>query len=632
MLNNRKTGNPIHLPAVVHCLSLALVLVALVGKAMPKTPEGNRLVPIDPGKVTVAGEIGRRIDLTVGNNMLVVDVDKDFLQPFSEKNRISDLKHARRYVGLGKFIDALVSFSVYTKDPKVIALKDHVIGELLKTQLPNGYIGIFLPEYRIFTYWDLHEMVYIIDGLVADYEHFGNQASLEAARKLSDYIMQNRKSTDKPRKTGKLDTERAFIAVSQATGEKKYLDYAVEGMNLRHWHAPVAGHAYTFMNVCLAQLDLYGMKPDDKLLEQSRRVVDLLLAQDGLIASGSCTRKETFHSDQQLDGNLSETCATAYLIRLLHTMLSIEGDSTYSDVMERAIYNALFAAQLPDGRRLRYFTPLEGERPVYQWDTYCCPNNFRRIIAELPSMIYYRSEGGLVVSLYTSSSAVVPLGKELELKVRQQTDYPSSGKVVLWLEPSRPARFPLKLRIPAWCKEATVSVNGQKVERPVEGGTFFVFNRTWKPGDRVELDMPMPWRLVRGRKLQEGRVAILQGPVLFCLDPKRLVAMNPSLAKQINALPSGKEGLEERRASLSKTVRNLCLDPRSLGQAVKDETVRPGGLACPARAWSPGTPTTASPDLKLLLTEFADPGGEAVYFLVPNVSTAVRDELTKPEK
>lgn len=635
MLTSRRTFDGLAVRAVFQgVLAVGLLLVGTVAAAVSEDFKGNRLAPCDPSNIAVGGEIGRRIDLTVRNNVLALDVDKDFLQAFRERKRTDTLGHTQKYIGLGKFIDALVSFGVYTKNPEVIALKNHVVDELLKTQLADGYMGIFQSESRITAYWDLHEMVYLIHGLVADYEHFGNGASLEAAHKLADYIIQHRKSTDPPRKVGKLNTERAFIALSRATGENQYLDYGVAGMDLRNWHSPVKGHAYTFMNVCLAQLDLYAIAPDDELLKQSRQVVDRLLAQDALIVSGTCSWRESFHDDQRLDGHLGETCATAYLIRLLHTMLSIEGNSTYGDIMERAVYNALFAAQLPGGRRLRYFTPLEGKRPVYKWDTYCCPNNFRRIVAELPSMIYYRSkDGGLTVNLYTSSSAVVSLDKNLKLAVRQQTDYPHSGKVVLSLDPSRPARFPLQLRIPAWCRDAVVSVNGRKVEQPVAAGTFFVVDREWKPGDRVELDMPMSWRLVRGRKLQEGRVAVLRGPMLFCLAPQRLLALNPGPAKQYGwsmlkqDVPKGKK---DQQTSLAAAVRQLRLDPRSLRQPVKDDTVRPDGLACPAKAWSPGRAATEPPDLDVLLTESADPDGEATYFLVPDLSTAVDDELIEP--
>ncbi len=70
--------------------------------------------------------------------------------------------------------------------------------------------------------------------------------------------------------------------------------------------------------------------------------------------------------------------------------------------MDRTIYNTLFAAQSPDGRRLRYYSPVEGPRVYFEGDTYCCPCNYRRIVAELPQMVYYQQENGVTVNLYTS--------------------------------------------------------------------------------------------------------------------------------------------------------------------------------------------------------------------------------------
>jgi DUF1680 family protein len=598
------------------------ILFAVAFCSFPShTAAENQLAPVDPSKVDVDGEIGRRINVTIDNNLLAIDVDKDFLARFRPKEAVAKSPHTARYVGLGKLIDAAVTFAVHTKDPRVIELKNRLVDELIKTQLPDGYMGIFRPKDRVFALWDLHEMVYLIHGLLADYEHFGNKAALDSARKLGEYIMARRKGRQKPRAVGKLNTERAFIRLSRATGDKKYLDYAVDGMDLRNWSQPVKGHAYTFMNVCLAQLDLYDIKPDEKLLRQSKNVVDSLTVRDCLLVNGTCTVREGFHSNQKTTGHVGETCATAYLIRLLHRMLCIEGKSAYGDIMERATLNALFAAQLPDGRRLRYFTPVEGKRPIFGHDTYCCPNNFRRIIAELPQMIYYRSaDHGLAVNLYTPSSAKVSLDNDLTVKVRQETDYPNSGKVVLRLDPSRPAKFPLKLRIPAWCESASVSVNGKNLNNAVPGGDFFSITRRWEADDRVELNMPMKWRLVRGRKMQEGRVAVLRGPMLFCLNPKQLAATK-------SASPSGGEkGKNNRGQTLA---RNIRLDPRTLGAPVRDTTVQPNGLACPVKAWSPNRPLSDPPDLELLLTEFADPSGEVTYFLVPDAATTVDDELIR---
>ena len=78
-----------------------------------------------------------------------------------------------------------------------------------------------------------------------------------------------------------------------------------------------------------------------------------------------------------------------------------------------------------------------------------CPCNFRRIVAELPSMVYYRDDQGLAVNLYTPSQAECSLGDGLKVAVRQATDYPNSGRVVIGVNPTRAAEFALRLRIPA---------------------------------------------------------------------------------------------------------------------------------------------------------------------------------------
>ncbi|UCG46576.1 MAG: glycoside hydrolase family 127 protein [Phycisphaerales bacterium] len=528
---------------------VAALAVTIISLTFAQTCESSSMAPVSVRDVEVEGEIGRRINITIERNLLALDVERDFLRPFREK------KAAGGYIGLGKLIDATVRFTAHTNDDEVIAFKNRLVRETIKTQLSDGYIGVFVPDRRIATYWDLHEMVYIIQGLLSDYKYFDNRLSLDAARRLGDYIVKRRPGNAPPRSVGKLNTERAFIALSEATGEKRYLDYCVDGMDLRNWRSPVQGHAYTFMNLCIAQLDLYNIGPDDDLLGQSRRVVDFLTKDDGLVIAGTCSQKEGWHTNQDGRGNLGETCATAYLIRLLHNMLQIEGKAFYGDIMERAIYNALFAAQSPDGRRLRYFTPFEGRRLYYPRDTYCCPNNFRRITAELPGMVYYHADDGLAINLYTYSTAVVTLGNNVSLKVRTETDYPSSGKVVVYIDPSRPTNFALQLRIPRWCKKAKITVNKEEVKEAVNIGGFSSIDRQWKAGDRVELEMPMEWRLVRGRKIQKGRAAVMRGPLLFCLNPARQEAVYPIFG--------GQRG--QRAVELADLNEQLCKAIVSLG-------------------------------------------------------------------
>ncbi len=619
-------------PTFAFCALLVVVFLAAIAPASIAA-DSQKIVgvfaSIDPAHVKVDGEIGRRIDLTIHKNLLAIDVDSHFLAPFRRKqSRLFD------YIGLGKLIDASVSFAYYSRDPKVIALKDHLVNELIATQLADGYIGTFPEGARLRDVFDEHEIAYNIHALVDDYRRFHNQASLVAARKLADYLITNYKTataTRDPKLICKIDLERAMIALSEATADTRYQDYILNRDGLRNWHSPIDvvndgqyssgdGHAYTFMNNCLAQLDLYGQQPDASLLGQSHRVIDYLTKDDGLVITGTCSVTERFRNNQETRGDIGESCATAYFIRMLHHLLQLEGDTLDGDLMERAIYNSLFAAQSPDGRQLRYYTAIDGPRKYHPADTYCCPGNWRRIVAELPEMIYYRSaEGGLLVNLYTASTADVPLAGDLSVGLRQQTDYPNSGKVVLTVDPTRPAEFPLKLRIPRWCPSATVSVNGQPAGGPAKPGDWYSIKRVWKSGDVVTLDMPMKPRLVRGRKLQAGKVAVMRGPLVFCLSPSRQAA-------KYSVYAGHGANAEEVQRTAVEAIANTKFDWTTLSGPVPDPTIRPDGVALQVRAWGPTSDRTKPADLTLSLSEFIDPTGQATY-LPADPKLGVDDEL-----
>ena len=118
-----------------------------------------------------------------------------------------------------------------------------------------------------------------------------------------------------------------------------------------------------------------------------------------------------------------------------------EGDALYGDLMERVIFNTLFGAQSPQGRHLRYYTAFDGPRHYFPQDAYCCPNNYRRGVAALPDHIYYRVGDGLAVNLYTESSTEAALDGGLTVKIRQETKYPSEGRVAGTSIPPRPRNF-----------------------------------------------------------------------------------------------------------------------------------------------------------------------------------------------
>jgi hypothetical protein len=84
---------------------------------------------------------------------------------------------------------------------------------------------------------------------------------------------------------------------------------------------------------------------------------------------------------------------------------------------------------------------------------------------------------------------------------------------------TQPKEYTLYVRIPGWATPNPVlSVNGKRVSGPVEPGTFASIRNTWKDGDLVELELPMPLRLETVDANHPEMVALLQGPlVLFAV-------------------------------------------------------------------------------------------------------------------
>jgi len=575
------------------------------------------LSPVDVRQVKVGGEIGRRIDVTCRNNLMVLDLDKDFLPPFQKKEQ------AEGYIGLGKTIDAAVRLAASTGDPAVVERKRKLVAATIAAQEPDGYLGLLRPDARVFALWDIHEMGYLIYGLTMDHRFFGEQASLEAARKLANYLI-DRWSAEPDREPGGgmitvhmavTGVESAMLALHDATQDRRYLDFCVQMRKLPEWnarivtgrHGQIEGHAYAHICRCIAQLRLNRLQPDQRLLKPAHDVIDFLTGHDGLVITGACGDHECWHDTQEGTLNLGETCATAYLIRMLDELLRMEGRPLYGDLMERAIYNALFAAQSPDGRRIRYYSPFDGPREYFKGDTYCCPCNYRRIVAELPGMICYRAGDGVLVNLYTPSTVKLALAGENTVTIRQETKYPQDGTVVLNVDPAQPAEFKLQLRVPRWCDTPAAAVNGERLSAEAKPGEFLTINRRWQAGDSVRLELPMKWRLVKGRQAQAGRVAVMRGPLVFGLNRAR----------------------HEKLAKVD--LRLIVIDPDTLQEPVADDSVHPGGLACRLQAWEPGAWYPMSKKtLDLTLTEFADPAGEAVYFKVPDPKAAglVDDELS----
>ena len=519
---------------------------------------------VDAPKVTLGGYLGERFDTCLRGNVLKLDMEKDFFPPFVKREGKDG-----GFVGLGKHADAAVHFAWNTKDPAAIAHKEKVIGFIVGNQLPDGYTGCFREKDRLVKAWDIHEMGFIIQGLMSDWELFGNKAALEAARKNVDYVIDRWKTMpdnwEMIRLTDRETTLGFGYGVARlyaATKEEKYRSFLRHERSLDYWDEPITvgrdkmiyGQADGYTGTCLEQLELYQYDRDSKYLRSSFRALDFQTKGDGVLINGNGGICECWTDDQDGEGQVGETCNATFELLFWDELyrLGVADKALLGDLMERCIYNALFAAMSTDGRKLRYYTPLNGDRKFWPNDLYCCPNNFRRGMSRLPEYVFYASDRELIANLYTACSAEVDVGIT-KVGIKEETAYPREGAVKFTMSPAEDSSFAFRLRIPRWVKDPSVKINGLEVTYKYEPGQLLNLTRVWRKGDRVELDFPMPVRTVLGRKRQSGRFAVMRGPVVYALNTHAIEAFKDEDPYQAQCI--------------------LMMDPKRLSYQ-KDETIR----------------------------------------------------------
>ncbi len=595
----------------------------------PRVPD--QLCRVTLNRQELGGELDRRLRTLIDRHYMVLDLDAKWLNHFRQRAERGTRSHV--YYGLGKVLDAGSLFAAYTGDPKVAARTRSLLDELVKCRDADGYIGFWNvePENRQnHINWILHEQEYINLAFVRHYRCTGDLQSLAHARMMGDYILRTFPTPQNPcynpAEICTAGLPEGMLELYRVTGDRRYLDFAADvphGNNrgevklasLRTWEQDFSRpprHVYVMLARCYAQTELYRLTGEEGLLHMSQLMRNELLKQGdgGLLVTGTCSDGEQFTYNQNGRGAIGESCVTAYLLRWFDSLLRLEGDMRYGDVLERAIYNALFAANSPDGRWIRYFIPFSGERQYDTRDSFCCCGNYRRAMAELPEKVYYRTpDGGVALNLFTDSKKTFAVAGQA-VTIRQETDYPNDGEVTLTFSTDKPAGFAFSFRTPRWCALLTLRVNDEArvAIRPCEQESgCYVLKRIWRDGDVVRLSMPMSWRFVRGRAIQAGRVALLRGPVVYAL---------------------GKDG-NAHVFEKCPDPRNLVIDPASIAQPVRDDSIRPNGLKAGAKAWL--NPQCTGDKIDVTLTEFIDPSGQEVYFRVPNLADTSPVPLTDDE-
>ncbi|MFZ1770408.1 MAG: beta-L-arabinofuranosidase domain-containing protein, partial [Caldilinea sp.] len=461
-----------------------------------------------------------------------------------------------------KWLEA-ASYSLITHpDPELAALVDAVADKIIAAQQPDGYLNthftVTQPEMRWKNLRDWHEMYcagHLMEAAVAHFEATGNPKLLNALARYADHIDERFGPNPDQRRGygGHPEIELALVRLYHATGEERYLalsKYLVEerGQPDPHYydleavergedpknfwaknyeycqaHAPlrehdkVVGHAVRVMYLMAGVADLAHEYDDPTLLVVCERLWANLVHQRMYLTGGigPSRHNEGFTTDYDLPDETAyaETCASIALIMWNHRLLQFAGDGKYADIVEQTLYNGFISGVSLAGDSFFYVNPLasDGAHHRTPWfECPCCPPNVGRILASLGNYLYSTSDGGLWVHFYAQNSAHVTVDGQ-PVQVRLTSNYPWEGAVKLALTLDAPQHFALNLRIPGWCDEWAVTVNGAAVESTPASNGYVAITRTWQPDDVVDLDLAMPVQAVYANpnvRHMQGRLAL----------------------------------------------------------------------------------------------------------------------------
>ncbi|GAT31481.1 DUF1680 family protein [Terrimicrobium sacchariphilum] len=301
------------------------------------------------------------------------------------------------------------------------------------------------------------------------------------------------------------------------------------GKTDRRFYGVKYGHAVTFNESTKIPAIGYQYSGDDRWLKFSEASYDDM-EQNEMLPYGLTSAHE------QLGGigpfSTTEMCnAIDYMWSSLW-LLRITGKPTYGDRIERDFFNAGPGGIAPDFHRHVYFLSPNridaehpkkmsvGGSPDYAPKQFplCCTGNIARL---LPNYIMHQwmttDDQGLAAVLY-GPNTVTTIVRGAEVSITSRTDYPFSDKISLEITPRSPVEFPLYLRVPAWCENPRLEINGKTVAVTVDKG-FLKVSRHWAAGDVVNLQLPSQPKVHVGQCANGAPFSFATyGPLLFALN------------------------------------------------------------------------------------------------------------------
>jgi hypothetical protein len=493
----------------------------------------DKFALVDPGATQLKGFLGERCRKNESARLIGKD-ERELLEGF----RARPGKQAWVGEHAGKWLHAATLTYAYTKDLEMKNKLDRVAAALLATQQEDGYLGTYADgahwamgqEEK----WDVWVHKYNLIGLLTYAAHTGNQAALDASRKIGDLLVNtfgrdgqlnlNERSTHAGMASGSV--LEPMVLLHRATGDEKYLDFArfiverwetelgpkiVSSLSTQRSVKLIANaKAYEMLSCLVGLCELYRATGEARYLIPAGNAWQDIVANQ-LLPTGSGSSRELWTGNKQFlseaKDDVAETCVTVTWIQLNQQLLRLTGEARYADELEKSVYNHLAAAQRPDGAAWAYFTALDGTKP-YQTEQNCCTSSGPRGWALVPSFAYLSSGDGIVVNLFAAGTATFQI-KGKTVVVKQETAYPLDGRVTITITVPEPMKLALRFRVPSWS-----NLNGVKAKP----GEYWLLRQTWSKSQTLTFNLDLPIRLLPGEGANAGRVALARGPQVLAVD------------------------------------------------------------------------------------------------------------------
>ncbi len=439
---------------------------------------------------------------------------------------------------------------------------DEIIDSFASLQRFDGYLNSDYqrkPWKKKFSRRTDHELYccgHLCEAAIAYAEATGKRKFLDVTEKYVDYIIKRfvEKQNTGFVTPGHEEIELALLRLYEATGKEKYKNLAEFFLNSRgvakektyksflinydQHDKPIReldsaqGHAVRALYLYCGMADMARINGDKDVLAACKRLyADILTKMYVTGGIGSSHMGEAFTVPYDLPNMTAytESCASIALLMFCRRMQKTENDVTYADTIERIMYNNLLSCVSLDGKAFFYENPLEIKLseftknnsvkekvrlPITQrkevFSCSCCPPNICRQIASVGDVTYTEDDENIYMQQYIGSTFT--RGTE---SLSVTTNYPADGKIIIT---AKGVKKNLIVRIPSWCDEYTVSINGEKVSKTVDKG----YLNLHISGDfSVILDLHIKPKYYSCSPLSDDNrnaVALCYGPVVYCIE------------------------------------------------------------------------------------------------------------------